>query len=183
MNIAVFQYINSFAGISPISDWLIIFAADYLWMVMSAAVLIFAFVSIHGRFRAHARVRANLVLHVVLSVLLAHMLTTTIRMFYDSPRPFEVVDGAVQLVSHTAGHAFPSAHTALAFAMAGAITIFYPKAGRWFLIGAAFMGIGRIAAGIHWPIDILAGTIVGIVAAYAAKYTISKFYHKISILK
>jgi membrane-associated phospholipid phosphatase len=32
------------------------------------------------------------------------------------------------------------------------------------------MSIARVAVGVHWPMDILAGWVIGIIAAYLARY-------------
>ncbi len=60
--------------------------------------------------------------------------------------------------------AFPSGHTAVAFAMAAAIAGSYPKK-QWLTpclyAAAALTGWSRINDGKHWPSDVFAGGVIG----------------------
>lgn len=61
---------------------------------------------------------------------------------------------------------FPSGHTLVAFA--GAFSLLFSKARPWgtvFLISAAAIGVSRVAAGVHYPTDIIAGALLGYLAA------------------
>ena len=59
---------------------------------------------------------------------------------------------------------FPSGHAAIFFAIAMAIYFFNKKLGIVFFIGAVLIGFARIFTGIHWPSDVLAGAIIGIIS-------------------
>ncbi|MDO8521184.1 MAG: phosphatase PAP2 family protein [bacterium] len=56
---------------------------------------------------------------------------------------------------------FPSSHATVFAALGMAIFWQNKKIGTWFLVGAALVGLARIAAGVHYPIDILAGFLLG----------------------
>ncbi len=57
---------------------------------------------------------------------------------------------------------FPSGHTAAAFAFAvGLIYISRSRMAWLLLVFASFLGVSRIACGIHFPLDVLAGAFVG----------------------
>lgn len=38
--------------------------------------------------------------------------------------------------------------------------------GIWFFAFVAVMGVARVYVGVHWPLDILAGTVVGVGAGW-----------------
>jgi len=48
-----------------------------------------------------------------------------------------------------------------------AMVVFYRnrKWGTWFFIWALINGIARIYVGVHWPLDILGGALIGILSA------------------
>ena len=60
---------------------------------------------------------------------------------------------------------FPSDHAAAAFAIAFCVLAFSRWAGVGFLSAATLIGLSRIALGMHYPSDVLAGLLVGWAAA------------------
>ncbi len=61
---------------------------------------------------------------------------------------------------------FPSGHTASAFAIATVLALYYPKR-IWqfgFLLAALLVGYSRIYLAYHFPIDILIGSLIGVVS-------------------
>jgi membrane-associated phospholipid phosphatase len=57
---------------------------------------------------------------------------------------------------------FPSGHMAGSIAAARALSRDFPRAGKASLVIAAGIGISRIFKGEHWPLDIVAGTVIGL---------------------
>jgi membrane-associated phospholipid phosphatase len=77
-------------------------------------------------------------------------------------------------------HSFPSGHTVTIFTLAG-ILIFYFRSlfARISLIFLAMMvGISRIAVGVHWPADVLAGATLGIICATIGGFIVTKLEWK-----
>ena len=60
---------------------------------------------------------------------------------------------------------FPSGHATVSFAVAGALSRVWPRAQWLFLLGAGVLSLSRIFTGSHFPSDVLAGALVGIVAS------------------
>jgi undecaprenyl-diphosphatase len=67
--------------------------------------------------------------------------------------------------STTTDASFPSDHTTVSFAIAFAVLSFNAVAGGIFLLVAAVIGIGRLFIGAHYPSDIAAGIVIGLIAA------------------
>lgn len=77
-------------------------------------------------------------------------------------RPVEVLPG-IGLFAEAAGRSFPSGHATLAFALATVSALRWPRMQglAWGL--AALVAISRVALGLHWPSDVVAGAAIGVV--------------------
>ncbi|BAJ03772.1 phosphatase PAP2 family protein [Shewanella violacea] len=79
---------------------------------------------------------------------------------FNASKPFEPSDK----------FSLPSGHTAAAFVMATSIWVIYPQ---WLLLAyswAIAIGLSRIALGVHYPLDILAGASLGSGSVMAVLY-------------
>ena len=85
---------------------------------------------------------------------------------WERPRPFTSHEGLTHvLAARTSDPSFPSDHAAAAFAIAFAVLAFSRRAGALFLVAATLIGLSRIALGMHYPSDVLAGMLVGLCSA------------------
>lgn len=176
LDLHLFRWFNSWAGISRFYDTVIIFRAVYLWYLMLAAVLIVAALPLFSKFRMYARKNLYVAIHATVAAVLARFVfAEVIRFFYNRLRPFQVLSDVHQLVLHETGASFPSGHASAAFAIAMAVYYYYPKTSILFFLAALSIGFGRVAAGIHWPTDIIGGAGVGILAGWLIQLLIKKF--------
>lgn len=81
---------------------------------------------------------------------------------WDRQRPF--VDHPADRVfgAHKADTSFPSDHASASFAIATAVLCFHRRVGLAFLLAAALVAVGRLVTGVHYPLDVLVGCLVGI---------------------
>jgi undecaprenyl-diphosphatase len=85
---------------------------------------------------------------------------------WERPRPFVTHQAFTHLLSAPSpDSSFPSDHAAIAFAIAFGVLAFSRRAGIFFLAAATLIGLSRIALGLHYPSDVLAGVLVGWTAA------------------
>lgn len=60
----------------------------------------------------------------------------------------------------------PSGHTAAAFVMATAIAWVFPSLAWLVFVWATLIGLSRILLGVHYPLDIVTGALLGICSCY-----------------
>ena len=143
---------------------LIILGAKYLFL----AVLAGAF----GVFWTIEKVqRRTFVVTAVVATIVAIVLTKSAGALYFDPRPF--THGVTALIPHEPDNGFPSDHTVLSFAAASIAYVFSKKFGIALLVIALLVGVCRVLAGIHSPIDIIAGALIGIVAGWCGVWVMS----------
>jgi len=103
-----------------------------------------------------------------LSAGLALTVGKVISELVDRARPFVQDPHGVHLFTgHAADPGFPSDHATGAFAVAMAIWLRDRRWGTVALIAAALLSVGRVAIGVHFPSDVVAGGALGIAAALA----------------
>lgn len=91
--------------------------------------------------------------------------------------PAELAPGSFNLIGvEVRSRAFPSGHTASAFLVSAALFLATnSRRLRAVIIAyAVLIGVSRIAVGIHWPADVLAGATVGWTAALLAALYINR---------
>ena len=155
MNTTIFNFFNSFALQNEILDAWIIFLTDKFGLLLVFGLIIFLFT------HKHKEDNIRNIFVILFSAVIAWFVARAIKFFYFSPRPFEVLDTANVLFEHGGGDSFPSGHATFFSALATSF-YFYHKYLAWiYIIGALLIGASRITAGIHWPLDILAGYVLG----------------------
>lgn len=143
-------------------DSLIIFGAKYLFIVV-ALIYVLAWAQANRKYKI--RMAAAIILAGIIAVILDKIAG---RLYYD-PRPF-VTHHLKPLVAHSADNGFPSEHTVFTMAVSAVLVFFRPKLGALAFILSVLVGISRVAAHIHSPIDIVGGALMGIAAGCAGYY-------------
>lgn len=172
LNNEIFFFFYNLSHQSIFFDRVIIFFADIFPYIV--VVLAFLFLLIHKEKNLPDQMisviwaRWKEILMVFFSSALAWFFAYVLKYTFHTARPFDVLPKVILLFSET-GYAFPSGHAT--FFMALAISIFFnhKKVGYIFIFFALVIGIARIIAGVHFPIDILGGFILGFIIAFFLK--------------
>jgi undecaprenyl-diphosphatase len=86
----------------------------------------------------------------------------------DRPRPFVAHADAVHLFArHAADASFRSDHATAAFAIGVALLLRQRAWGAVVLVLATILAVGRVAMGVHYPSDVIAGAALGSAVALA----------------
>ena len=117
------------------------------------------------------KIKKEQVIHALMSCLFAWAVVVTIKYFFPTLRPFVVNGGDVGVVVPPFDGAFPSWHTATAFALSVSVFMHDRKIGWWFLLSAVIIGISRVLANVHYPIDIVGGALIGTLVAVVVEKT------------
>ena len=94
-------------------------------------------------------------------------------------RPYEMVDGLKLLIERQSDFSFPSGHSCASFAAAMVCFRLLPK--KWgvpAVILASLIAFSRLYVGVHYPSDVIVGSLIGIFAAWAAEKIICEIQKK-----
>ena len=103
--------------------------------------------------------------HVVFAGILAFVMGLLFKEFLNMPRPFES-DGFAAMAGQAISGSLPSIHTAVSFAMATTVSLHQRKTGIFLFLVAAIIGMARVAANVHYPVDIIVGAILGVITGF-----------------
>ena len=158
---ALFLHINGWAGqIRPL-DWaLSAVANDYLVPVVLSLFLLWLWFASPGTRRVPLALLAG-----VAALGLGDAVIKLMNFIYYRPRPF--TDLPVRLIFYRPiDSSFPSNGTAVAFILATAVFLGNRKTGVIALVIASLYGFSRVYVGIHYPLDVLGGAVIGILISY-----------------
>lgn len=148
-------------------DVLAIFFAEYLPYLLMVAFFVLVY------YQKGWQRRVYLFCEGALAIILARgVVTTVIQYLYHEPRPFSFYS-ITPLISES-GWSFPSAHAAWFFALALVVWFTNRKWGWWFFALATLMGLARTYAGVHWPLDIVGGAVIGLLCAWFIHWLLSE---------
>ncbi|HEX5429587.1 MAG TPA: phosphatase PAP2 family protein [Patescibacteria group bacterium] len=147
----LFLTINGWAGHSAILDKIGTFVGgDYFLYLFGLAVILLWF---------NKRLRKNVYLAIVSGILARGIIAEVLKRLVHRPRPFQVLKVHQLIVDNEAGNSFPSGHAVAYFVFAFAFLgteYFWP-----FFVAACIGSLGRVFVGVHYPLDVIAGAIIG----------------------
>ena len=123
------------------------------------------------------------------ALFISNMAVYLLKYIIAEPRPFLTLTHVDLLVPENEIYSFPSSHTASSFAVATIIGLKYRLNlnGRKYsliyplIIFAGIIGFSRIYIGVHYPLDVIFGAIIGILSALIIlKFEENLFVDKLS---
>jgi len=151
-----FLFIHGLSDKGSFNDAAIVFFADHFPNILLFIVIILIF-----RYSKLNNIRN--VYGYFLAIISAYVAERGVRElighYYYRIRPYRALDVSHLLSSNS--HSFPSGHSMFFFALSAGVFLVNKKLGYVFYSSALIMGLARVAAGVHYPSDILGGMILG----------------------
>ncbi len=122
-----------------------------VWIVLAIILLIT---------RRHRRAGAAILLALALDATVCNII---LKPLVARIRPCDVNMAVQLLIARPTDFSFPSGHTAASFAATSALYFSRQKLWKPALVFAALIAFSRLYLYVHYPTDILAGAIIGIV--------------------
>ena len=164
INVDLFNYINHNLQ-NPFFDFImpLITHLGGFEILLAACVLVFVLSIIYKNDNVK-----KISLLCLVSLLVAGGIAILLKHAIVEPRPYISLSNVHMLIVEDDPNAFPSGHTTSTFAVMS-ILIFKLRNKLWtvvLLFWCILIGFSRIYVGVHYPFDVLAGAIIGIVTAY-----------------
>lgn len=140
-------------------DEIILFLASFLIWLLFAGLVVLWFID--------GKIKKEQVVHALLASFLAFTVAEILKQIFHTSRPFQVDGLGVMTLTKPLDPAFPSTHAAVAFALAITVWLHDRKVGLFFVILAISIAWARVAANVHYPIDVIVGAIIGGITALA----------------
>ena len=140
---------------NPLCDFLMPLVSDkWNWLLPVLGLFVYSFVKDKRRGGLQ-------ILSSVLVIILVDASATALKGEALRLRPQQEISQIGMLIQRPASSSFPSNHAANSFALATLLTIYYPKMAGVFFAAAALVGFSRAYLGEHYPLDVLAGALLG----------------------
>jgi undecaprenyl-diphosphatase len=145
---------------------------DVLWWLLDPHTrnyLVLLAVAVAAGALARPRRPFGALARVLGSAILSWGLLEAVYSVYDRQRPEEVLGAEATLNGHSWGHlnSFPSGHMAITAALAVSIGLAFPRLRHALWAYVAAVAFTRVFFGAHFPLDVVAGTALGIAGALA----------------
>jgi undecaprenyl-diphosphatase len=106
------------------------------------------------------RRRPSIFFTVVAAAALADILAEAGKAIFHRHRPY-----VHQIGPPSSTYSFPSGHAATSFACATVLSAFVPRLRVPFFVLATLIALSRVYNGLHYPTDVLAGALLGVLTA------------------
>ena len=169
----VFKYLNALFAHWPVATW------QYLTLLGDTMVLLCLMAPLLW-------IQPKWVYGLICAIPLGGFFSIFFKNMFNAPRPGDVLPlhEFYAVLPTLSGHSFPSGHSITAFAFAGVIWAslrdepneIYKRMVQAVSLGIAIViAYSRIALGVHWPLDVLAGACMGWLAGISGDLLVKRY--------
>lgn len=177
LNNQIFLYFYNLSHQSLFFDKLIVFTAHtfpFIVILLAGIFLLFHHDVLPSKnpFLVFKKKWQEIIL-VFFTGIFAWSMAQILKILFQNQRPLLNLDNIIPLLEKSS-FSFPSGHATFFMALATAIFLEHKKMGYTFCFFALLIGLARIIAGVHFPVDILAGYSLGIIIAFLVSFFIKR---------
>jgi undecaprenyl-diphosphatase len=162
----LFQRVNGLVGLFPLFDrFMSTMVNEYFITVTLSLVLVWLWF-VGGSAEART-LNQQAVLYALLAQVFANGIVRLNNLLYFRPRPFAAMPVNMLFYEPT-DSSLPSNPAAVGFAFATAVWLVNRRVGALLYLFATLFAVSRVYCGVHYPFDVVAGALVGVVGAVIA---------------
>jgi len=156
---ALFHFINGTIS-NPITDFLMPIITSFTYWT---PVYVLGIIYLLTRYK----LKGFYILLILLTIvgICDYINAQLFKEYFGRLRPCKTLDDVNLLVSCGSGKSFPSNHAINNFSAATVLSFFFVRKRLALYFAASLVALSRVFVGVHYPLDILAGAIIGIAIA------------------
>lgn len=150
---------------------------DLLITFTASALIWFMYLGLAILWIIDGKIKREIVVHAFIATIVSWVSSLMFKDLFDTTRPY-VQDGIKSLVlwiPQIENGAFPSSHAAASFALSTTVWFHDKKIGIFYMLASLLIGLARVLARVHYPVDIVGGAVLGILMAVLVEKIHFKF--------
>ncbi|MEO5645877.1 MAG: phosphatase PAP2 family protein [Candidatus Paceibacterota bacterium] len=181
LNTRILEFVNNAVGYYHPLDIVFLVATSSITLAFVAALVGFYFgIYVPWKEKGEERMKKKHdAVFIFGSVFATYVVVAIVKALIAYPRPFNTLTDLHVLINLPNDYSFPSGHAALTMALATAVYFFRKRLGALLFAFAFVVGIARIYVGVHYPLDVGVGFLLG----YGIPKLLGHFFIKKETLK
>ncbi|WP_240648997.1 phosphatase PAP2 family protein [Anaerosphaera multitolerans] len=114
---------------------------------------------------------------IACALIVSSIIVQVLKRTFSRNRPYWILKNLNTYGIDLSDYSFPSGHSAASFSTCTIIALNYPKIALFVIFIGFLVAISRIYLAVHYPTDVLAGIIIGVISSLIVHY---KLYELIS---